>query len=116
MQVFVNLLSNARDASKSGDAIIVRCQGSEHSLQIEVEDFGTGLSPVVREHLFEPFVTSKEAGKGTGLGLTLVHGIIGEHFGKIHLMDKSDYDQGQGVIVQITLPGQISESTEPQEA
>ncbi len=110
MQVFVNLLSNARDASQPGERIIVRCEGNEHTLNIEVEDFGSGLSAQVRDHLFEPFVTSKEAGKGTGLGLTMVHGIISEHHGKIQLTDKSDYDQGQGVIVRMTLPGLIHET------
>lgn len=105
MQVFINLLSNARDASSAGNAIIVRCQGNEHSVKIEVEDFGMGLPTQVRDSLFEPFVTTKETGKGTGLGLALVHGIVEEHYGKIQLIDKGDYDQGQGVIAQITLPG-----------
>jgi nitrogen fixation/metabolism regulation signal transduction histidine kinase len=74
-------------------------------VHIDVEDFGHGLPEgTIRSTLFEPFVTTKETGKGTGLGLALVHGIIGEHNGKIQLMDKADYDQGRGVIVQITLP------------
>jgi nitrogen fixation/metabolism regulation signal transduction histidine kinase len=62
--------------------------------------------------LFEPFVTTKETGKGTGLGLALVHGIIGEHGGKIQLMDKADYDQGRGVIVQISLPAWVNDEEE----
>lgn len=104
-QVFINLISNARDASPVGSAIIVRCHGNEHSVKIEVEDFGTGLPTQIRDSLFEPFVTTKETGKGTGLGLALVHGIIEEHYGKIQLVDKADYDQGHGAIAQITLPG-----------
>ncbi len=116
MQVFVNLLSNARDASSVGSKIIVRCMGSEHTLTVEVEDFGCGLPSLVRDHLFEPFVTTKEAGKGTGLGLALVHGIIEEHYGKIQMIDKSDYDQGQGVVVRIALPGQINDFHEEQPA
>jgi nitrogen fixation/metabolism regulation signal transduction histidine kinase len=51
-------------------------------------------------HLSPP----KKQAKEQDLGLALVHGIIGEHGGKIQLMDKADYDQGRGVIVQITLP------------
>jgi signal transduction histidine kinase len=58
----------------------------------------------LRERLFEPFVTTKALGDGTGLGLALVHGIIEAHDGRIQLIDKRDYDQGTGVIVQITLP------------
>ena len=111
MQVFVNLLSNARDASPLGGRIVVRCDGNEHTLTIEVEDFGSGLSAAIRPHLFEPFATTKDIGKGTGLGLALVHGIIGAHHGKIQMIDKADYDQGQGVIARITLPGQIAQQS-----
>ncbi|MCP5175484.1 MAG: ATPase [Moraxellaceae bacterium] len=105
MQVFVNLLSNARDASPPASHIIVEAHTNGNYVHIDVEDFGHGLPEgTIRSTLFEPFVTTKETGKGTGLGLALVHGIIGEHGGKIQLMDKADYDQGRGVIVQITLP------------
>lgn len=104
-QVFINLLSNARDASPPGSHILVEARPQGPMIHIEVEDFGHGLpGGEIRDNLFEPFVTTKETGKGTGLGLALVHGIIGEHGGKIQLMDKADYDQGRGVIVQITLP------------
>ena len=105
MQVFVNLLSNARDASPPKSHIIVDAHRNGHFIHIDIEDFGHGLPEgTIRATLFEPFVTTKETGKGTGLGLALVHGIIGEHGGKIQLMDKADYDQGRGVIVQMTLP------------
>ena len=104
-QVFINLLSNARDASPLHGQIIIRAQLNGPSVGIEIEDFGSGLpAGDIRDTLFEPFVTTKEVGKGTGLGLALVHGIIEEHYGRIRLVDKADYDQGQGVIVQITLP------------
>lgn len=104
-QVFINLLSNARDASPKGSAVVVR--GSHHGgrVQIEIEDYGHGLPESdLRARLFEPFVTTKPVGAGTGLGLALVHGIISTHDGRIQLIDKRDYDQGQGVIVQIQLP------------
>lgn len=109
-QVFINLLSNARDASPPQGEIIVRAQLNGPSVSIEVEDFGEGLpAGDIRNNLFEPFVTTKEVGKGTGLGLSLVHGIIEEHYGRIRLVDKADYDQGKGVIVQITLPSGTTE-------
>ncbi len=111
-QVFINLLSNARDASPPGSDIIVSAVTHGPSVKIEVEDFGTGLpAGDIRNTLFEPFVTTKETGKGTGLGLALVHGIVEEHYGRIQLIDKADYDQGHGVIVQITLPA--SQRDEP---
>ncbi|MBQ0714521.1 MAG: PAS domain-containing protein [Paraperlucidibaca sp.] len=104
-QVFINLLGNARDASTQSGRILVRARQHGPSLRIEIEDFGHGLPDGdLRERLFEPFVTTKALGDGTGLGLALVHGIIEAHDGRIQLIDKRDYDQGTGVIVQITLP------------
>lgn len=104
-QVFINLLSNARDASTQRGEILIRAERHGPSVRIEIEDFGHGLPDgSIRDTLFEPFVTTKPAGKGTGLGLALVHGIIEAHQGRIQLIDKRDYDQGTGVIVQITLP------------
>lgn len=118
IQVFINLLSNARDASPRGSAIIARASRHGPNVRFEVEDFGSGLPQGdIRNALFEPFVTTKDTGKGTGLGLALVHGIVEEHEGRIQLIDKADYDQGSGVIVQITLPAwQATTDTEPREA
>ncbi|HEX6590368.1 MAG TPA: ATP-binding protein [Moraxellaceae bacterium] len=104
-QVFINLLTNARDASPRGSAVIARATTHGPRVRFEIEDFGSGLpTGDIRNALFEPFVTTKETGKGTGLGLALVHGIVEEHEGRIQLIDKADYDQGNGVIVQIMLP------------
>lgn len=104
-QVFINLLTNARDASTQQGEIVIRANRTGGQVRIEVEDFGHGLPDgAIRDTLFEPFVTTKSVGKGTGLGLALVHGIIEAHQGRIQLVDKRDYDQGQGVIVQLTLP------------
>jgi PAS domain S-box-containing protein len=104
-QVIINLLSNARDASLKGGRIVCRATAHGPQVRVEIEDFGNGLpSGEIRNALFEPFVTTKQTGKGTGLGLALVHGIVTEHEGRIQLIDKADYDQGHGVIVQIVLP------------
>lgn len=110
-QVFINLFSNAIDASPDAPAgsLGIRIHVSAHrngqNTHIEIEDDGTGLPDgELRAKLFEPFVTTKQYGQGTGLGLSLVQGIINTHGGRIQLMDKTDYDQGQGVIVQLTLP------------
>lgn len=103
-QVFINLLSNARDASTQQGEIHVRGEHQGRYVSLEIEDFGHGLPDgSIRDTLFEPFVTTKPAGKGTGLGLALVHGIISAHQGRVQLIDKRDYDQGQGVIVQVKL-------------
>ncbi|MDI1301229.1 MAG: ATP-binding protein [bacterium] len=104
-QVFINLLTNARDASPPGSQIIARAATHGPKVRFEIEDCGSGLpTGDIRNTLFEPFVTTKDTGKGTGLGLALVHGIVEEHEGRIQLIDKADYDQGNGVIVQIMLP------------
>lgn len=111
-QVIINLLSNARDASAKGGRIICRATAHGPQVRIEIEDFGGGLpSGEIRNALFEPFVTTKQTGKGTGLGLALVHGIVTEHEGRIQLIDKADYDQGHGVIVQIVLPAWQEDET-----
>jgi signal transduction histidine kinase len=94
-------------------------RASRHGSQvrIEIEDFGHGLPDGdIRANLFEPFVTTKPPGKGTGLGLALVHGIVEAHQGRIQLIDKRDYDQGQGVIVQITLPWANCPAAHPEDS
>ena len=109
-QVFINLFGNAIDASlqqpaPDGIRIHISAHQNHQHVHIEIEDDGSGLpNNELRGKLFEPFVTTKQYGKGTGLGLSLVQGIISSHGGRIQLIDKTDYDQGRGVIVQITLP------------
>ncbi len=109
-QVFINLFGNAIDASlqqPTADDIRIHVSAHQNNQQIhiEIEDDGSGLpNNELRGKLFEPFVTTKQYGQGTGLGLSLVQGIISSHGGRIQLIDKTDYDQGRGVIVQISLP------------
>lgn len=104
-QLFVNLLSNARDASTAEGRVVIRGTRNADQLRLAIEDFGHGLpGSLSHDQLFEPFVSTKPAGEGTGLGLALVHGIVEAHHGQVQLMDKRDYDQGTGVIVQLTLP------------
>ncbi|MCG6659553.1 ATPase [Halomonas campisalis] len=82
-QVMINLLSNARDASHPGGLIVIDAAPDGDMLRVTVTDEGHGLDPHVREHLFEPFTTTKPPGEGTGLGLPLVYSIIAEHHGRI---------------------------------
>ena len=84
LQVFVNLLSNACDASSPGDSIEVSAELSDaKQVLIQVRDYGSGIAPELRERIFEPFFTTKEPGQGTGLGLPLVYNIIHDHGGSI---------------------------------
>ncbi len=112
-QVFVNLLSNAIDATESREdlpklhpvRIHVSASTQEDMVYVEVEDDGIGLpNNAKKDTLFDPFVTTKPVGQGTGLGLSLVQGIIRSHGGDIQLIDKQAYNQGQGVVVHFSIP------------
>jgi len=75
-QLILNLLLNAIDALPSGGRIRVAAERSGSGVRIAVEDDGPGVDAAVRERLFEPFVTTKEVGKGTGLGLAVCRGLV----------------------------------------
>ncbi len=83
VQVFVNLLSNARDASASDDTISLHDEIQNNRLLVHVIDQGSGISKADQERIFEPFFTTKEPGQGTGLGLSLVYSIIEDMNGYI---------------------------------
>jgi signal transduction histidine kinase len=106
IQVFVNLLSNACDASRPGDAISVAANHDGNYACIEVEDSGHGIPEAYQEKVFEPFFTTKEPGEGTGLGLPLVYSIIQEHSGSITLHSAP----GKGTRFIIRLPQQAANS------
>lgn len=103
-QVFVNLLSNARDASPNNSVIRIESTIDKHTIEIKVIDQGSGIKPEQMEQVFEPFFTTKEVGKGTGLGLALVYSIIEEHYGHINLQSPADETTGTGTCVAISLP------------
>ncbi len=89
-QVFMNLLSNAFHAVKEKGEVWIRTRSSNGTVEVEIEDNGTGIQ---REHLkriFEPFFTTKPVGQGTGLGLSISYGIIEQHHGKIHVASTPD--------------------------
>jgi PAS domain S-box-containing protein len=103
-QVFVNLLSNARDASPDNTTITAKATIGAHTVEIRVIDQGEGIPQDQIEQIFEPFFTTKEVGKGTGLGLSLVYSIIEEHYGHISILSPADETSGTGTCVIINLP------------
>jgi PAS domain S-box-containing protein len=101
VQAFVNLLGNAADASANDEAVIVSSRAGTESVHITVEDRGSGLAADVRETLFEPFVTSKAPGSGTGLGLAMVYSIIEEHDGSIRADSPIDGSRGTRFVIEL---------------
>jgi signal transduction histidine kinase len=103
MQILLNLLLNAGSAmtaAKKGTTIAVRARADGEHVRIEIEDDGPGVAPAVRERLFEPFVTTKDVGDGTGLGLAVCRGIVESAGGEIGL----DRDYATGARFVIRLP------------
>jgi PAS domain S-box-containing protein len=115
-QVLLNLCINARDAvAESGtirvglrmaeqvDRVCTSCRNRAHAerlVELFVSDTGTGIEPGVLERIFEPFFSTKEVGKGSGMGLATVHGIVHDHGGHI-LVDTAP---GAGATFRVLLP------------
>jgi C4-dicarboxylate-specific signal transduction histidine kinase len=101
-QVFINLLTNARDAVADSPRKIIRILGSVGSEVVEVafSDTGHGIPPEVERRIFDPFFTTKQVGKGTGLGLSITYGIIRDHGGTISVESSA----GDGATFLIRLP------------
>jgi two-component system cell cycle sensor histidine kinase/response regulator CckA len=114
-QVLVNLVVNARDAMPHGGQLVIsvksirfaRAETPRHPearagafVCLSVADAGTGIAPEHLPHIFEPFYTTKDLGKGSGLGLATVFGIVKEHLGWIEVSSKL----GSGCTFKIFLP------------
>ncbi|WXL27009.1 ATP-binding protein [Ectopseudomonas mendocina] len=106
-QVLINLLSNSRDASEANNAVRVRSEASEHTVDLIVEDEGSGIPKAIQSRVFEPFLTTKDPGKGTGLGLALVYSIVEEHYGQITIDSPIDLEKERGTRIRVTLPRHI---------
>lgn len=101
-QVFINMLTNARDAVTESDrkAIRISCGVEKQEAVLRFEDTGTGIPLGLEERIFDPFFTTKEVGSGTGLGLSITYGIITDHGGTISVTSRP----GAGAAFQIRLP------------
>lgn len=86
-QVLLNLLNNAADAVQHSEVrkVVVSTQLRDQGVEISVADTGPGISPDLREKIMEPFFTTKEVGKGVGLGLSISQGIVQAHDGRFSL-------------------------------
>jgi signal transduction histidine kinase len=85
VQLLLNLVLNAADAVGSGGHIRISAEARADGVVLTVEDDGPGIDPELRDRLFEPFATTKEPGKGTGLGLAVCRGLVEAVGGSISL-------------------------------
>jgi signal transduction histidine kinase len=101
-QVFMNLLINACHAVKDGGRVEVSTSSLEHEreIYIQVRDTGCGISQENIDRIWDPFFTTKEVGKGVGLGLALTYNIVKRHGGEIKVVSSI----GEGATFTVTLP------------
>jgi len=120
VQILMNLVVNARDATPPGGRITIRCfpwkvdelfrktrpwvEQTEYVV-LEVSDSGMGIEKKILQRIFDPFFTTKEGGKGTGLGLATVYGIVQQHHGAIEVQS----EPGEGATFSLFFP-RVSDS------
>lgn len=101
VQVLLNLVLNAADACAEGGRVTVRAEPGNGNVRLTVEDNGPGVADDVKDSLFEPFVTTKDVGKGTGLGLAVCRGLVEAAGGTIQL-DRT-YASGARFVLELPL-------------
>ncbi|MFT4861476.1 MAG: signal transduction histidine kinase/Na+/proline symporter [Pseudohongiellaceae bacterium] len=104
LQVLVNLINNARDASQPHTTIKIESSIESDKVVIAVVDEGFGIPLAIRDRIFDPFFTTKEAGDGTGLGLSLVFSIVEDLRGNIDIISPIDKNKGSGTRVILRFP------------
>ena len=101
LQVFVNLLDNARSASPPGNAVTIAAQVGLDAVSITVENAGEPIPADILQRIFEPFFTTKEVGDGTGLGLPLVRGMLEDMGGEIEVRSPRQSGEGTQVLLHM---------------
>jgi two-component system, NtrC family, sensor kinase len=110
-QIVTNLLANSIQAMPSGGAVRIKVTSESTApkglvdqpqdyVRLDISDDGQGIAPEVLPHIFEPFFSTKEPGDGTGLGLSVVFGIVEDHGGRIAV----DSQPGKGTTFSVFLP------------
>jgi len=95
MQVLTNLEKNAVEAMPNGGLLTVYLSEEEDQIVLKIQDTGVGIEQKNMDKIFTPFFTTKPVGKGTGLGLPLIYGIIKMHNGQIKVTSNADPKEGQ---------------------
>ncbi len=99
-QVLVNLMVNAIQAMPAGGHLTLEAYPEADRVVLAVEDEGVGMTAQVLQNIFDPFFTTKDVGEGTGLGLSVVHGIVTAHGGTIQVQS----EPGKGSRFEVRLP------------
>jgi signal transduction histidine kinase len=118
-QVFINLVNNALDAMPDGGELRVVTKSEDNgnevpaAILVEFRDNGCGMTDELRLHIFDPFYTTKESGRGTGLGLVVVRQVVREHGGEIEVESARD----QGSVFRLRFPSLLrpNPSGQPEE-
>jgi C4-dicarboxylate-specific signal transduction histidine kinase len=110
-QVFLNILTNARDALAQAPRKLIHVESAvgEGVVRLVFHDTGPGIPPDLEQRIFDPFFTTKEVGAGTGLGLSITYGIVQEHGGSVALAKREDVE---GATFVLELPLATAESSE----
>ena len=108
-QVLVNLITNSIHAMPKGGELTIRTRKLDKGVSLSVRDTGHGMTGDVRKKIFEPFFTTKPVGQGTGLGLSVVQGIVIAHGGKIQVTSQP----GKGTRIEVLLPLKQTSKHEP---
>ncbi len=116
-QVLLNLINNAEDAmsEQGGGTLSITTERGEGLVRLIVEDTGKGIPPELLPHIFDPFFTTKPVGKGTGLGLTIVYGIVTGHGGRIWAENRPEGGARFVVELPVALQVEIQNQTSVKE-
>ena len=114
VQALIHLLTNARDAMPNGGTIKISStyDSQKNEVVLEVQDNGMGIPPEIQGKIFDPFFTTKAAGKGSGMGLSIVQGILRAHGGHIEL----DSTPQQGTTLRMIFPVQPAQDKKKAES
>ena len=116
-QVFLNIIINAETEMKSahgGGSLLVKTETIGNTICVSFKDDGPGIAKENLEKVFDPFFTTRDAGQGTGLGLSVCHGIIAEHNG--HIYGESELGKGATFVVELPLVSEPEQSEVPEAA
>jgi len=105
MQVLTNLGKNAIEAMPDGGKLTILLSGNDNEIEVSIRDTGVGIPEENMDKIFTPFFTTKGIGKGTGLGLPLIYGIVKMHRGQVHVVSNADPRKGEtGTVFTIKIP------------